>query len=96
MPSGVGRSSRPVPVPRSTRVGTSSEKTISTITTATPIRAITPRIGSEWRIRNGSRRRALAGSVRMTAVASPVEVPWRAASSASASSRSAISDGTSA
>ena len=47
-------------------------------------------------MRNGIRRRVRAGSVRMTAVASPVDVPLRAASMASVSSRSAISDGTSA
>ncbi len=57
--------------------------------------AITPSTGSGWRIRNGSRRRVDSGSVRRTAVASPVDLPERAASIASASSRSAISVGTS-
>ena len=95
MPVGVDCSIRPGPVPRSTRGGTSRE-TMITIATATAIRPMITSTGSEWRIRNGSRRRARAGRVRMTAVASPVDVPWRAASSARASSRSAISDGTSA
>ena len=68
----------------------------ATIAAPTPNRAITASSEIGWRMRNGSRRRAWAGSVRMTAVASPVEVPERAASMASASSRSATSDGTSA
>ena len=66
------------------------------ITPPTANSAITASSETGWRIRNGRRRLARAGSVRMTAVASPVEVPWRAASIASASSRSATSDGTSA
>ncbi len=43
------------------------------------------------RRRSGRRRRVPAGSVRSTAVASPVEVPVREASAASASSRSSSS-----
>ena len=52
---------------------------------------MTPSTGSGWRIRNGRRRRVDSGSVRSTAVASPVDLPERAASIASASSRSVTS-----
>ena len=52
---------------------------------------MTAKIGILRRTRNGTRRRALSGSVAMTAVASPVARPERAASTASASSRSVSS-----
>ena len=68
----------------------------ATTATATPTSATMASSEIGWRIRNGSRRRARAGSVRITAVASPVDVPERAASIASASSRSATSIGMSA
>ena len=64
----------PVPGAALDAVGPSLAR-IATIATATAISATTATMGSGRRIRNGSRRRALSGSVRMTAVASPVEVP---------------------
>ena len=68
----------------------------ATITAAAAPTATSPISASQpgWRIRNGSRRRARGEMVRMTLVASPVEPPARAVSSASTSSRSAISSWT--
>ena len=57
----------------------------------TAIMSTSSSTGIRIRSRSGSRRRVLAGSVRSTAVASPVEVPVREASAASASSRSSSS-----
>ncbi len=93
MPGG-GAALRPGPVPR-WMLSAALSPISSTTATATAASASTAASEIECRMRNGSRLRARAGSVRITAVASPVELPCRAASIASVSSRSPISDGTS-
>ena len=81
----------PAPVPFVVR-STPSLSTSAMIATRTAISAMTPSTGSGWRSRNGSRRRVDGGSVRRTAVASPVDLPERASEATREATTHVLSD----